>query len=568
MTDEEQKKMLEESLRKILKDFEGIGEIASVETKPPVALMLPLSDGVRLLTISRTPASTGPFPTILMRSCYPHQEPLLDLYSEEFSKRGFAFVYQFCRGTGKSEGEWVPNIHERQDGLETLDWLSKQSWVENIGYWGCSYLAYTGWSMADAVPEKVKTLYLTHYGTDRFTSAYQSGLFRQDVLTAWAMENAGYPVTADYTESVRFRPQVEVDEKLWGKKLDWYRDWVTHTNREDSYWDQGLWAELKNIPSKVKVPVYIGEGWYDHHLGSALKGYEALSDESKAHSMLRIGAWNHGFLPCVEGIESNHLENSDIQSAFAWFDTILRKKQLPDGKVKIYQIGADRWLEKPVFSFDSSKTASYFLNGSPSDGKAFGLSTKSDPKTETLSYRYDPDNPVLSHGAESLLRTYDEIGSLRQPECGWRDDVLSFVSAPLENDIDILGKIQVKLFVSSTAEDTAFTAKLMEVYPDGKAYNIRLGITTLAYREGGDKKRMEYCPGTIVQAVIDFWDISWKLHKGSSLRLDISSSDSPQYSIHTNTAGIWALQDKSVVAEQTIHMGAQYPSEIILPVAE
>lgn len=556
---------IKEAANLIKNEYKSLDEKPSYKSGTAKALMLPLSNNIKLYTVCRKPIGNGPFPTIVMRSCYPDQETLYAIHAEEFCKRGFAYVYQFCRGIGKSEGEWAPNIHDRQDGIETLNWLSGQKWVENIGYWGCSYLAFTGWILADIVPDKVKTLYLTHYGTDRFTSAYQNGLFRQDVLTAWAMGNAGFDVTADYTQSVRFRPQVNVDEKFWGRKIDWYREWITNTNRDDPYWSQGFWQQLKEIPSKVKIPVYIGEGWFDHHLGSALKTYEWLSPESKAHSVMRIGAWNHNFGSCVQGLKCDHLENSDIVSAFSWFDTILRKKDLPEGKVRTYQIGADRWQEDPVFPFPVEKIRKFYFDTSEKENKAFFLIGTPGKTKSSASYVYDPDNPVVTHGAESVLATFNEIGSLRQFECGWRDDVVSFVSEPLSENLDILGKIQVKLWVSSTAEDTAFTAKLIEIHSNGNAYNFRSGITTLAYRRGTGFKRMKYTPGYAVEAVIDLWDISWRLHKGSRLRVDISSSDTPQYAIHTNYAGIWSLQDKAKTARQTLYTGVEMPSQIILP---
>jgi uncharacterized protein len=566
LTNEEMQALFEQALRSMRQEYATLEAPPSQIPSEPCAIMLPMSDEVRLFTVYRLPAGAGPFPTVIIRSSYPLQEDFYKLHAEEYSKRGFAFVYQFCRGTGKSEGKWVPNVHDRQDGKDTLEWLAAQQWVENIGYMGSSYLAFTGWVMADILPPKVKTLYLTHYGTDRFASAYQNGLFRQDVLTAWAMENAGFPITADYYESLKYRPHIRVDEDLWGQKLDWYRDWVTNTSRQDAYWQSGFWKQLKDIPGKVSLPVYIGEGWYDHHLGSALRTYEDLLAESKAHSVMRIGAWNHMFLPCVEGTECKNLQNTDTLSAFRWFDTILRRKQIPRGMLCTYQIGSDGWEEQPVYPFKSKTKKTFYLSAQPDQRNAFMLSEIVPSKEEELSYQYDPTNPVMSHGAESVLHSITEIGSLLQPECGWREDVVSFISQPLQNDVNILGKINVRLYVSSTAEDTAFTTKLMEVYPDGRAFNIRSGITTLGYRMGSDLGRMEYRPGTIVEATVDLWDISWRLHQGSRLRIDISSSDFPQYAIHTNFAGIWALQERTQVAKQTLHFGALYPSQVIVPV--
>ena len=540
----------------------------NLEIIEPEKKMLTMSDGNRLYTYCRRPVGPGPFPAIIMRSCYPEQEPVLQLHAAEFSRRGYAFVFQLCRGTGKSEGQWLPNVNERSDGKETIAWLAAQSWAGSIGYWGSSYLALTGWAIGDLLPDKVKTLYLTHYGTDRFTSAYQCGMFRQDVLTAWAMNNTGHQVTADYEQSLNYRPHIHVDEALWGGKLDWYRDWISNTSRQDNYWQTGFWKELQDMPARIRVPVCLGEGWYDHHLGSALRGWEELSGESKKHSVLRIGAWNHGFAPCVKGIEPQNLNNSDVKNALNWFDSLLQRNEKPDGRVEAYQINADRWLTLPVYPFSAASKKTLYLDSRNSSGRAFRLTEQPHDGSAATEYDYDPENPVRSHGAEAMLNTMRSVGSLEQPECGYRDDVVSFVSEPLDSDLAILGKIQVVLQVSSTAEDTAFSAKLIEIKADGRAYNIRSGITTLAYRQCSGQSRTDYVPATIVEARIECWDIAWLIKTGSRLRLDLSSSDFPQYAVHSNFTGIWSLQDKTRIARQSIYSGSAYPSKIILPVDE
>jgi uncharacterized protein len=546
-------------------------QFASLEVAPtfevlePEVIMLPMKDGVRLHTVLSKPAGDGSFPTILSRCCYPEMKNMFEILAEEYSKRGFMFVYQFCRGTGGSEGDWEPNVNEREDGKTTLEWLNSLNDVESIGYLGSSYLALTGWAVADIVPEKVKTMYLTHYGTDRFTSAYKNGLFRQDVLTAWAMDNAGFPVDADYMESANYRPHINVDEEMWGGRLDWYRSWITSTNRDDPYWGEGFWKLLADIPKNVNIPIYLGGGWYDHHLGSAFKTWETLSAKAKEHSVFRIGAWNHGFMPCVQGIEANHLENADEKNAFNWFNNLLVEKKIPDGEVNIYKIGADSWHSKKEYPFQSNKIE-YFFSTEKQDDKAYALQKNSSEIKDELQYIYDPENPVFSHGAESMMRTMEKVGSLPQPECGSRDDVVSFVSSPLETDLDVLGKIKLELFVSSEVKDTAFTAKVMEIREDGTAYNIRGSIGTLAYRKNDESSRMSYEPGDIVDLHLDMWDISWRLKAGSRLRVDISSSDFPQYAIHTNNEGIWSLQEIAIPTKQTLHFGGEFRSRIVLPV--
>ena len=522
--------------------------------------MLSCKDGVRLRTIFYRPESCKPLPVIVQRSCYPQSEASLRVHAEELCKKGFGVIIQYCRGTGGSEGVWEPNVNDRSDGLDLMHFVASLPWVDCMGYQGASYLAFTGWIMADALPDKVRSMYLTVYGTSRHTSAYKDGLFRQDILTAWAMSNAGFPVTADYLTSAAYRPQVEVDEALWGKRLNWYRDWITNTGAADPYWCDGFWKMLQDIPGRMKIPVFIAEGWYDHHLGSALKGYESLSDEVKAHTVLNVGPWNHSFKPAIYGHpDQQNGFSRETLNALDWFYETLIEKKLPERKVHAYVIGADEWKVFDRYPFEPSAEASFYLSAEHTLSAA--------PAQEgTLSYTYDPENPVFSHGGESLFHTQKEIGSLKQPECGWRGDVLSFVSEPLAEDMTILGQTRTQLYVSTDAEDTAFTVKLMEVFENGEAYNIRGGITTLGYRNGSPE-RLTYTPGSIEPIEITCWDVAWQLKKGSRLRVDISSSNFPEYSVHPNKAGVWSEIKDTVPAKQTLHFGKECPARILLPLA-
>lgn len=523
------------------------------------ATMVPMSDGAGMNTYIYRPDTPEPVPVLIQRGCYVNELPMIPVYGRAFAQRGFGSVFQFCRGTGGSEGEWVPNVHERDDGIDCLNWLNDQPWVESIGFYGSSYLALTGWAMIDKIPDKVKAMYLSVYGTNRHVSAYKDGLFRQDILTAWAMGNAGVPIEADFIESCKYRPQVQVDEDLWGVKLPWYKDLVSHTDFLDAYWQEGFWNTLRGNPAKVKIPIVIEEGWYDHHLGSALSGYRDMSPEGQKQCLLRIGPWNHGKMCPVQAHACTDVRSDVILSIYHWFDTILRKHDKPESGVSLYVIGQDRWLEQPGWPEEDSIMQLFFDMGSQK------LADNTPENDNTASFIYDPENPVPSHGAESCFSSWSAQGSLKQPEPGFREDVISFVSAPLEKDTLIAGKINADIYVSSDADDTAFSIKIMEVLENGEAYNIRSGITTLAYRNHSDN-RQTYTPGQVVKINIDTWDITWEVKKGSRIRVDISSSDFPQYSIHSNYPGVWALQDKCRKAGQTLYSGKDMPSVLNLPV--
>lgn len=533
----------------IRKSYEDSGVRIVADQITVEEIWIPMNDNVKLRAVLYRPKEYHKLPLVLQRTCYPQNDALYRIHAEELAKRGYAFLYEYCRGTGGSQGVWEPNVNDRQDGLDTLNWLEQQEWVDCIGYWGDSYLAFTGWIIADAVTPKVKSMCLGNYGTDRYTSAYEKRLFRHDVLTSWAMGNAGYEITADYLSSCRYRPHDQVDVAKWGKKLEWYRQWVTNTRREDAYWQQGFWKKLKEIPSKVKVPVYLSEGWFDHHLGSALRTWGDLSEEAKSHCWFDIGPLNHFGQNSITSYQPQKLFRSKCPSVLEWFELTLKKKVLPEKAINLYVIGEDKWKKVKDWPYPDTEKQMLYLNADRSITETPGAEG-------SVSYVYDPEEPVPSRGAEAMLHSIDQIGSLIQPEPGYREDVISFQSEALQTDWKIFGKIRVSLWISTDAEDTAFTAKLMAVAPDGSAYNIRSSITTLAADVA------EYVPNTKAEVHIDLWDVVWTVKKGYRLRLDVSSSDFPQYAVHSNYPGIWASSSRTKKAKQMIYYGEGTPSRI------
>lgn len=229
------------------------------------------------------------------------------------------------------------------------------------------------------------------------------------------------------------------------------------------------------------------------------------------------------------------------------------EKKLPRRRIDWYITDADVWQSFPDMPHTKAQKDFYL------DADKGTLEEKAG-SGQSVSYLYDPNDPVPSHGVESLFATSQEVGNLEQPGPNWRPDVVSFLSAPLGHSLTLLGEVQVELYVKSSAEDTAFTAKLMEVTPEGKAYNIRGSIATLAYDT-------PYTPGEVRKITVSMWAAAFQIQAGSRLRLDISSSDFPQYAVHPNLPGCWAENKETAVAEQTVLTGCCYPSRILLPTA-
>lgn len=544
----EMEQKLEESLRWIRPTDHGLGKV--LET------LVPMEDGTRLYTKIFFPQGNGPWPLTFQRSCYEMQIPLLDWMARQTALRGYASGYQMCRGIGDSEGEWRPFVNERRDGLDTLNWLCHQEWAGDIGLYGLSYLGFTQWMVADILPSKVKTIVISQAGIDRYHANYSNGMFRHDVYTAWAMMNAGRSVDPGlYPGCCLHRPQISVDEDLWGVRLDWYRDWINRSDSEDPYWHGGAWKHLKESAAGIKVPVCLVGGWYDHHLEGMFYAYDRLAPEVKARSRFVIGPWNHGLGNCVDAYPLPHSDHAGAEAfseSFRWLDGMLKGNSLPAAGLEAYIIGEGQWENYPLWSEAEGRLNYYLAAGSGGGGRLSG-----EPgQPGKAEYIYDPARPpVEAVGAESMLASPPEKrGSRLQPLPAFRDDVLSFISEPLAGNLPIRGKSRIKLFVSTDAEDTAFAVKLMEVFPSGKAYNIRSGISSIAYRNGAPK-RLAYRSGEMVELNIEFWPITWTVHRGSRLRLDIMSTLFPEFHIHPNTAESWAHARELRTARQIVYCG-------------
>lgn len=536
-------------------------------------------DGFKLLTRIYLPEGDGPWPVVVTRTPYVFGgRGDNNRKGREYASRGIGYIQQDCRGKGGSEGFFSPNIYEREDGIALYKWLDEQDWCGDIGIFGTSYTALTGWLVADSLPQKVKGLYLSHYGVDRQISCYRAGLFREDIMSGWVIDNAeediihperkdGQGPGENYYDFYLYRPQVEADVNVLGQRLDYYRDWITHTDYTDPYWNSGVWGDLKRIPALVNVPVTIVAGQFDHHEEGTLLGFERLSPEIQEHSRLILGSWNHSFQVTPTHVPTSRAKDFNIdEDQFDWFYGLLVEKKLPEKEIKVYAIEEDRWIDLEEWPIKADKEMRLQLSSKRVGDKwnVFKLQEESSRRAR-LSYDYDPSDPIFTTGGETIFTSIRRRGSNIQNEAGYRDDLLTFVSEPLERDITIAGSIKLKLRVSSDADDSAFAFTLSEITAEGKTYNMRNSITTLAYRKDLLGKRRKYRAGRRVDAEIVALPIVWTVKAGNRLRIDVQSSLFPEYAVHSNTAGVWAEQAESRIAHQSIFVGGKKRSYLSLP---
>lgn len=535
------------------------------ETKMEEA-WIELSDGVKLFAYVCMPAAEGSWPVILVRNPYQANEQsdliMAGLQGKPFAEQGYAFVYSRVRGTGRSQGEFDPFVNERRDGIDVIDWISKQSWCNGkIGTFGGSYLGHVQWCVAGSGHPALKTSFISVYGINAYHLFYRRGMFRQDIWTEWAAQmmgdnrHGGEHVAEAAKRGFDVFPQIELGKQLIGEDCQWYNEWVTNTAETDPYWSEGFWSDLYESFKDIRIPLFLHGGWFDVFIRSQLESWRALPKETREKSRFEIGPWHHGGTPSGDLTYPGESRTGlfQIKEALEWFDFQLKGKPYPHrlGVIEAYSIGDNKWRIWEDDIVPGSQSIFYL-------GSDNTLSAGNPGENGKNNFLYDPNNPTKS------LSIGLAKGSVYYPEPGTREGVISFVSEPLTDELHIAGQIKAKLYVSSSAPATSFALTVLEMFEDGKSVNIVDDITDIRWRD--ENERANYEPGSIIELSLHMTDISWMLKKGSRLRIDISSSNYPLYHVHPNTDENWACSTKRVTAEQTVYYGKDYPSMITLPV--
>ncbi len=555
-------------------------------------VMVKMSDGVTLYTTIAFPENNvtersyeqemGSFPTVLVRNPYAQFGAIMrDTLCGRFVRYGYACVFQDVRGQGESGGQWVPGENEVSDGNDTLDWLINQPFQNsNIAMVGPSYLAAVQWAAASGgLPEEVKTFIPAVYTTDNRAVMFHDGMFRHETFTAWASMMKTTNSSDDdagklYQQAIRYRPHIDVDTKVFGMDMPWYRRMVSGASADAEQWQVPGNEEVRRVPEELSVPILMIGGWYDVFFGPQYKDWQRLATQSKSRFI--IGPWTH----IGSGGEALETPNSDgglfqWPIMLDWLDHHLKGEKLVNKPgVSTYAMRDNIWIERDSWP-PKTETMRFYLSDPGNANRCEGGDlhhSKGDPST-SIDYQYNPDDPVPTKGGAGMLAFilpgFDgaKPANVLQNGLCEREDVLTFTTEPLAEDLKIVGDIGLRLSVSSDAEDTAFTGKLIEIFADGKMINIRDSITSLAYRNNAELPQ-SYTPGEKVDLDFEFWPIEWSLKKGSRLRLDISSSDFPKFHAHPNKVGNWAEIAEVKIATQTLFTGLGTESYLELSVAQ
>ncbi len=551
---------------------------------------IPMRDGVTLYADVYRPAAEGRYPVIVSRTPYS-TERFPNAYADAvfFARRGYVFVLQDVRGRHESEGRWEPFRDDIEDGYDTVEWAARQPWSNGkVGMEGGSYLGQVQWRAAQAKPPHLVTIFprvastsiyhdwITVNGGWRLAFNFGWGPVRQE---SRIMQNTGPHTMDDAGESMRYDAAVwhlplNDMQRLLGRNGQFYKDWIAHPDY-DGYWRK---LSVEESFDQIAIPVHTFGGWFDIFCQGTLRGYEGVSrqgavEAARKGSNLVIGPWEHGVGRKVGDMDWGEDALVDYQAVeLRWFDYWL--KGMANGldrepPVKIFVMGRNQWRFEREYPLARTQYRKLYL---ASGGRANSLRGNGRLVWEAPAsgagadrYRYDPANPVPSLGGANCCGVPTISGPRDQRAVESREDVLVYTSDFLEREIEVTGPLKVVLHAASDAVDTDFVAKLVDVYPDGRAVNVAEGILRARYRDSlSEPKLLE--PGQVYAMAIDLIGASNAFLPGHRIRLDITSSHFPQFDRNPNTGAPFGTSADIKVAHQTVFHSAARPSHVLLPV--
>ena len=562
------------------------------------SVKIPMRDGVRLSTDLYFPlGEDGKVPVILIRTPY-NKAPYNDQKSvaHQFAGQGYVVAVQDTRGRYTSEGEYTAFAGDVTDGYDTTDWLSKQSWSSgNIGTYGCSYVGDVQILQAQLRHPNLKAMIPQAAGSsigaagDRYYyfGARKAGNMDFASGLGWfsneGNKERGTPAPRIPDSKLRqvwgTLPLVGMVARAGGAPSDW--DDMVSRELTDPWWDQ--FGYLKGN-EKFDVPALHIGSWYDFGVAEVLLEFgllrtNAVRPRAKDNQFVVISPTNH----CQSETgtkEHTVVGGRDVGDArfeyyalyLKWFDHWLKGidnavEKMP--KVRLYVMGRNAWRDEQEWPLERTQYTRYYLH---SDGRAnsrsgTGALSITPPEQEPADrYTYDPGDPVPSRGGP-ICCTGDPHadGSYDQSEVETRQDVLVYTTPSLKQGIEVTGPLKVVLYVSSSARDTDFTAKLVDVYPDGTAYNVQEGILRARFREGFTRK-VWLTSGEVYEVPVDLEATSNYFGPRHRIRLEVSSSNFPRFDRNLNTGGNNYDETSWVKAENAIYHAEKHASYVILPV--
>ena len=579
-----------------------MAEPHSLKYEPDIPLML--RDGTITYVDVFRPDAPGKFPALLQRTPYDKSAAMSTsgaLDPIRAGKSGYAVVIQDVRGRYSSDGEFYTFVNEIDDGYDSVEWVASQPWCTGkVGMYGLSYVGATQWLAAKSKPPSLVAISPAMTASDYHEGwAWQGGAFELGFNLSWTIggltaanwanlsrrlllppERLDSLIQAkdNLTEGFRHLPMQDLPDLKDGL-APYYYDWMMHPEY-DEYWKM---LSIEESHSDIAVPAFNIGGWHDIFLGGTVRNFMRMrelgaTEEARNGQKLLIGPWTHSGMPAsLSGQYDFGTRSSaaavDLQGLILRYHDYYLKGEdtgLMDEKpVRIFVMGENVWRDEDEWPLQRAREVRYYLH---SRGKANTLngdgwlSTDSPGDEPPDVYVYNPIDPVpTSGGGLCCDAAFMASGAYDQRAIEARSDVLVYTTPPLDKDTEVTGPITVTLFASSSAQDTDFTAKLVDVGPCGCARNLTDGIIRARYRTPRQPATL-LDPGQVYQYAIDLWTTSNLFKEGHRIRLEISSSNFPRFDRNTNTGNPIGGESGFTSALQTVQHISDHPSHVTLPI--
>jgi len=597
-------------------DDQNLAKFAAI-SEANTMVMVPMRDGIALATDVYTPKGDGPFPAIFVKTPYNFNkiDGIQLQWAIDAIEHGYAFVVQNERGRYYSEGDWEILGRPRTDGYDALTWLEEQEWSSGkIATMGCSSTAE--WQLALAAqnhPAHAAMIPMASgAGIGRVGEYFEQGNWykggvHQTLFTVWLYSvqqniRPQFPEGLSQEQLQRLRKAYDLAANMpamdWKKQLrklpsvDWLKDadgnegpgadLMARTPNDPKWYEGGLYHDNEDFG----VPAFWFNSWFDVSQGPNLALYNYVRENADDKSvrdgqyMVVAPTLHCGFFRTPEHEDLIAGELNVGNATFPYSDTVFSfldhymkdkrsnfRKDTP--RVQFYTIGRNEWTSADTWPPQDVSMTTMYLASDGSANSVFGdgtLSTNEATGATADTFSYDPMNPVPSLGGGVCCNRDASVGgSFDQRGIEARADVLVYTTDVLDEDTDVTGFVRAKLFVSSDAKDTDFTVKLVDVYPDGTAYNVDDTIFRARYRDGYERQIfME--SGEVYELNPTAMSTSYEFKKGHRIRVEIASSKFPQYMRNLNTGGNNYNETEAVIARNSVHHSSEYPSQIILPV--
>jgi len=550
-----------------------------------------MRDGTILRADIFRPSAPGKFPILLTRTPYDKRHDLD--FSLKGVARGYVVINQDVRGRYTSDGEWYPFVHESDDGYDTIEWAAALPYSDGrIGMYGGSYVGATQMLAAMAHPPHLAGICPVVTASNYHDGwTYQGGAFEQWFDESWTsglaqdtlnrsvsqQTNALHGIsTLPLSEYPLFPlPKSSSENELLRSLAPYFLDWLAHPSYDD-YWKR---IAIEEHYGDIRVPSLTVAAWYDIFLGGSLRNYiglreHAADDSARQSQRLLVTIGGHaGSSQKIGDVDFGPAAPFDEDAVtLDWYDHLFKNaanKFAGPKRVQIFVMGSNQWRDEDDWPLARARDTKYFLH---SAGKANtvtgdGLLSTAAPQSENADkYTYDPANPAPTVGGPLCCDSnHLQPGPRDQKEVEARQDVLVYSTPALTDDLEVTGPVRLELFAKSSTTDTDFTAKLVDVGPDGFAQNMTEGIVRGRYRISQQTPE-PMKPGETYKFTIDLWSTSNVFRRGHRLRLEISSSNFPRFDRNTNTGDDQAHATRLVSAVNTILHDKEHPSALILPI--